>query len=293
MASAYSQQRSNFTKTWILIFVFITLVSVIFYLFATVFGEPILAVIGIFFSLFQAFTAYFWGDKIALAVSGGKEASEKDFPRIHFLVENLSKVADIPKPNIYISPDKSANAFACGRNPEVASICLNQGLLDLLNENELEGVIAHELAHIKNRDILIMTVTMVLSSVITFITDIGFRLMIFGGGNRDRNRSPVLIVIYILVLISAPIISVLIQLAVSRSREYLADATAVVFTRYPEGLISALNKLYKNPVPTSHYSTSMNHFFISPPKKSWGEEVAGWFSTHPSLEERIKALKGM
>jgi len=294
--SAYSQQSRNVTRTWILLFLFVGLVSSLFFGLAFYYNSPILIVIGLVISIGQALVAYYYGDKLAISSAGGKEVSYEQAPRIHETIQNLSKIADIPKPRIFISPDESANAFACGRDPKHASICLNQGLLNLLDRNELEGVIAHELSHIKNRDILVMTVTMVLASVISLIADFGFRAMFWGGMGRnkdDNKQSPILMIIYVIVLILAPIVSTLIQLAVSRQREYLADATAVTMTRYPEGLISALQKLYKSPVPSSHYSTATSHFFIAPPKKSFGEKVNGLMSTHPSIEDRVAALSKM
>ncbi len=294
MASAYSQQGSNIRRTWILLFLFVGLISATFYIFGLANGSPVWAFIGLFISLSQAGVAYFVGDKIALATARAKKVSYEEAPQIHEMVTNLSKIAGIPAPKVFISPDKSANAFACGRNPNNAKICLNQGILDILSKPELEGVIAHELAHIKNRDILIMTVTMVLASLASFLADMGFRLMIFGGNNRDRNnRSPVLMILYIATIILAPIVAAMIQMAISRKREFLADATAVVFTRYPEGLKGALTKLYNNPTPSSNYSTAMSHFYIAPPKKEFGEKVAGLFSTHPPIEQRIAALQKM
>jgi heat shock protein HtpX len=293
MNSAYSVQNKNNRNTWILILLFIGLVSALFYFFAWYYNSPFIAVIGLIVSLGQSFVAYYYGDSIALAVAGAKQVSQEEAAQLHNLVENLSKVAGIPKPKVFVSPDESANAFACGRDPEHASVCVNLGLLKLLNKSELEGVLAHEISHIKNRDILVMTVTMVLASLISFLVDIGFRLTFFGGRDRDKNSNPVVLIIYLALIILAPFISILIQMAVSRSREYLADASAVVLTRYPEGLVSALNKLYTSPVPTSHYSTSMNHFYIAPPKKSFGEKFSKLFSTHPSLDERISALKKM
>ncbi|NJL96342.1 M48 family metallopeptidase [Candidatus Gracilibacteria bacterium] len=291
--SVYSNQRKNQRNTLILIFLFVGLVSAVFYVFSAYYNNPAFAFVGLGISVIQAAIAYFTGDRIALAVSGGKQVNQEQAPQIHQIVENLSKIANIPKPKIYISSDKSANAFATGRNPDNASICLNQGILDILTKSELEGVIAHELAHIKNRDILIMTVTMVLSSVISFIADFGFRLMFWGGDkNRDNDsNSPIILILYIITILLAPFVSILIQLSISRSREYQADATAVVFTRYPQGLINALLKLHQSPIPTSHYSTSMNHFYISEPKKKWGEKVQSLFSTHPPVKDRVKALQ--
>lgn len=294
--SAYSQQSHSQTKTMILMFVFIGLVSGIFYAFGAISRTPSLIWIGLFVSFGQCGIAYFFGDKLALSSSGARQLESEEMTSIQEIVQNLSKVAGIPVPRIFISPDPSPNAFACGRSPKNASICLNQGILDLLNRSELEGVIAHELSHIKNRDILIMTVSMVLASVISFLADFGFRSGFMNGfGNKDdnKNRGIIVIIFYILLIVISPIVSTLIQMAVSRQREFLADATAVTMTRYPTGLKNALAKLYQSPVPSQHYSTAMNHFFISPPKKSWNEKINTFFSTHPSLEERIAALDGM
>ncbi len=291
--SAYSKQSHSQTKTMILMFVFIGLVSAIFYGFGAITGNGSLAYIGLFISLGQCGVAYFFGDKIALASSGAVKLEENQMLPIQEIVQNLAKVAGIPTPQIFISPDPSPNAFACGRSPKNASICLNQGILDLLNRNELEGVIAHELSHIKNRDILIMTVSMVLASVISFVADFGFRMNFLKSDKDSKNNGLIVIIFYAFLIILAPIISTLIQMAVSRQREFLADATAVTMTRYPEGLKSALTKLYQSPVPSEHYSTATNHFFISPPKKSFGEKINGFFSTHPSLTERIEALDSM
>jgi heat shock protein HtpX len=291
--SVYTQRNRNITKTWILIFLFISLISTMFYVVGLYYGTPYFAVFGLILSIGQALIGYFFGDKIALAQAGAQKIKYEDSPEIYEMIQNLSKIAGIPIPKIHISPDPSANAFACGRNPKNASICLNQGILNLLNKNELEGVIAHELSHIKNRDILVMTMTMVLASIASFIADIGFRMSFFGNRDKRENNSPIVMILYILTLLLAPILATLIQFAVSRQREYLADATAVTFTRYPNGLKSALLKLYNNPTPSEHYATSMNHFFIAPPKKSFGEKVQSLFSTHPNIQDRIKALEGM
>jgi len=294
MQSAYSVQHQNVRRTWILIFFFVALVTAGFYFIGWFYDSYWLAILGLGLSLGQSLIGYFFGDKIALMFAQAQPTDPQVYPQIHNMVENLAKIAGIPKPKVYISPDPSANAFACGRSPEHASICLNQGLLEILNKNELEGVIAHEIAHIKNRDTLVMTVTMVLSSLIAFIADIGARVALFGGEDKDAaKKSPILLILYILFLVLAPIISLLIQLAVSRSREYLADATAVVFTRYPQGLIGALQKISNYPVPSANYSTSMNHFYIIEPKQNFGETVESWFSTHPPVEDRVAKLNQM
>jgi heat shock protein HtpX len=295
--SAYTQQSKNIFRTWLLMFIFIGLVSSLSLVVALLTENTAFIFIGLFISLFQSFVAYFFGDKIALASAGAKRVSYEEYPQVYEITQNLAKIAGIPLPKIHISPDLSANAFACGRNPKNASICLNQGLLNLLNKAEIEAVIAHELAHIKNRDILVMTVTMVLTSLVSFLADMGFYIFMSGRGNdRQENNSNngfILFLIYIALSTIAPVLSAVISMAVSRKREYLADATAVIMTRYPEGLINALTKLYNSPVPTQHYSTSMNHFYISPPKKRFGEKISGLFSTHPPIKDRIKALQQM
>lgn len=296
MASAYTQQSHNIQKTWLLMFGFVGVVSGLCYGFAVTTGNSSLAIIGLIVSLVQCGVAYFFGDKIALASAGAKEIQYEDAPQVFELVQNLTKIAGIPMPKVHISDDLSPNAFACGRNPQNASICLNKGLLNLLNKTELEGVIAHELSHIRNRDILIMTTTMVLSSLIAFIADIGFRSILFSHRRKDENgegMSPLILGFYAVALLLAPIVSTFITMAVSREREFLADATAVTFTRFPQGLSNALLKLHNDPTPSQHYSTSTNHFFISEPKKKFGEKISGMFSTHPRVEERVEALSKM
>jgi heat shock protein HtpX len=280
--------------------VFILLTTVVGYTASLYFQNYAIAVFALILSLFQSGAAYFFGDKIALMSVEAQEVTAEEFPQIHVLVENLSKIAGIEKPKIYISPDQSANAFACGRGPGHASICLNQGILDILNKQELEGVVAHELSHIKNYDTLVMTITMVLASVISFIVDNIFRFSFFGFGSQDErnhDQPPWIYVLYIFVIIAAPILALTLQLAVSRSREYLADATAVTFTRYPDGLISALEKLYSQSTPSSSHSTAMSSLYISPPNNNSGKNskpnfLQNMFSTHPSVQERVAKLRG-
>lgn len=298
MTSAYSQQNSNVQKTWLLIIVFVGLVSGLFYGYGYVSGNYSITIIGVVLSVGQCLVSYFGGEKLALMSAGAKQITYVQNPQIFEIVTNISKVAGIPVPKIHISPDPSPNAFACGRDPDHASICLNQGIIDLLNKQELEGVIAHELSHIKNRDILIMTITMVLSSIISFIADYGIRAMMWGGGRNnddgEGNGSTVIVmVLYVIAMVLAPVVSAVITMSVSREREFLADATAVVFTRYPKGLADALLKLEGDPTPSEHYSTATNHFYISEPKRSWGEKAMSLFSTHPKISERVEALMKM
>ena len=294
MASVYSQQSNNVQKTWILMFFFVGFVSALCYGMGIVSRNPSIAVIGLVVSLVQCGVAYWFGDKLALMSSGAKQIAYEDAPKIFEMTQNLSRIAGIPVPKIHISDDPSPNAFACGRNPANASICLNQGIIDLLDKNELEGVIAHELSHIKNRDILVMTTTMVLSSLITFIADMGIRTVGWGKNSNDEDSPSIFFVImYVVVLALAPIVSTIITMAVSREREFLADATAITITRYPQGLSNALLKLHNDPTPSEHYSTATNHFYISEPKRSFGDKVQSWFSTHPPVEERVEALSKM
>lgn len=293
--SAYSQSNSNIKKSWLLIFIFIGLVSALSYGFAFYFNQPFIAFFGILIAIVQSLVAYYAGAEIALSMVGAQEVTPTQAPKLHAMVESLSVIADIPKPRIHISPDKSPNAFAAGRNPTHAHICINKGLLDILNKDELEGVLAHEISHIMNRDILIMTITMALSSVVSLLVDIGSRMLLFGGRSRDKdsNNSPIALLFYVIILVISPILALMIQLAVSRKREFLADSNAVILTRYPEGLISALQKLYSSKLPTQKYSQSMSHLYISPPKKALGKLSQSLFSTHPSLEDRIAALRLM
>lgn len=293
--SAYQQQSRNIFRTWLLMFIFIGLVSGLFFVLSLLTENMIFIFIGLFISLFQSFIAYFFGDKIALSSARARHVTYQEAPGIYEITQNLAKIAHIPLPKIHISPDHSANAFACGRNPKTASICLNQGLINLLNKAEIEAVIAHELAHIKNHDTFLMTVTAVLTSVVSFISNFGFYVISFGGrSDRDDKAGGVFVLLlYVVLSIFSPFISMFIAMAVSRKREYLADATAITFTRYPKGLIDALVKLYNDPIPADNYSTSTDHLYISPPKKKFGKKVSGLFSTHPSIQDRIKALQNM
>jgi heat shock protein HtpX len=297
MTSAYSQQHQNVQRTWILMFLFVGLVSALFYIVSAVTRNPFWAFIGLFVSLAQAIGGYFFGDKLALSSAGAKEINYDQNPQLFEMVQNLAKVAGIPTPKVFISPDPSPNAFACGRDPKHANVCFNQGILDVLDKNELEGVTAHELSHIKNRDILVMTVTMVMASIIGFVCDAGMRMVMWGGmsgGDEDNSGpNPVVMIFFVISMLAMPFLAMLIQMGVSRQREFLADASGAVLTRYPQGLASALQKLNDNPVPTQNYSTAMAHFYISEPKREWGKTVKNMFSTHPALEDRIEALNKM
>jgi heat shock protein HtpX len=294
MISAYSVQRKNIAKTALLISVFFVLMIAVFYTLGLVFRSSIFIWIGIALAVGQSLIGYFAGDKIALASVGAKEVSESESPQLHEMISNLARTAGIPKPKIYISPDQSPNAFATGRDPKHAHICFNQGILDILDRSELEGVAAHELAHVKNRDILVMTMVSVMAAIIGTIIDLSTRFAFFGGASDENgNSSPFSIVFLIALALLVPLLSVLIQMGVSRSREYLADSSGAVLTRYPEGLARALLKLENSPVPSATQNTAMNHFYIVEPKANWGKKVKTLFSTHPPIEDRVEALRKM
>jgi heat shock protein HtpX len=238
--------------------------------------------------------SYYGGDKAALSISNAKPAD----PRVHaFLintVEGLAIAAQIPKPKVYVIPDQSINAFATGRDPDHASLAVTQGALDKLKRNELEGVIAHEMGHIKNYDMRLMMIVVILVGLIALLSDFFLRSLWFGGGrNNDREGSggAVFLIIGIVLAILAPIIASLIQLAISRKREYTADASGAILTRYPEGLANALKKIKEDNTATSHATKATAHMYFSNPlKKGWFNSL---FDTHPPIDERIRRLKAM
>lgn len=290
--TTYQHQSKNVRNTIFLFLLFSTLTTLIGLGVSLVTKNELYLLGAAGIAVIQGLSGYFFGENMALASAGGEKQDLSTSPALYNIVEDLARIAGIPTPDVYISADPSANAFACGRGPGRASICVNQGLLDMLTKAELEGVLAHEISHIKNRDILTMTMAMVMSSIIAVICDLGMRFSFFGSNDNDSNsKNPFVMVALVVSFLVAPFLATLITLAVSRSREYLADASAVQITRYPQGLISALEKISSSPVPASNYSSSTNHFYISEPKKEYGQKVSdGWFSTHPAMENRIRAL---
>ena len=257
-------------------------------------GVAIAGVIAVVMSL----SSYFTGDKLALAVSGAKgPISKADNAYIYRMVENLAITAGLPKPDVYIIEDSALNAFATGRDPEHASIALTTGIIGALENEELEGVIAHELAHIGNYDIRVMTLVIVLVGVIALLSDFFWRWSFWGGGRSDNRNSSggnVLMIVGIALVVLSPIIAQLIKLAVSRKREYLADATGSLMTRYPEGLARALEKISAQPAPMKRANNATAHLFISNPfGKKVKKGLAHLFSTHPPIEDRIRTLRNM
>lgn len=294
MASLYTQQGKNIRKTWALMATFLVLIIAIGYFIAWYMNNPGILFVAVAFSLVMNVTAYWFSDKIALASVGAKEADPVQYLELHRILENLAITAGLPKPRLYVIEDDAPNAFAAGRNAKHAVVAVTTGLLARLDRAELEGVLAHELSHIGNRDILVMTVAVVLAGFIAIIADIFLRISFFGGGDRD-NKNPLMLVAGIVAIVLAPIAAQLIQLAISRKREFLADASGALLTRYPDGLASALQKIssYAGPMKKANHATA--HLFISNPfgAHEAGRFVGKLFATHPPVEERIAALTQM
>lgn len=296
MASLYTHQSSNIRKTWFLMTIFFLVVIGVGWAASYYFGDVFILYIAVAIALIMNITAYWQSDKIAIASTGAKEADPREYLELHRIVENLAITAGLPKPRVYIINDSAPNAFATGRNPEHSAVAVTTGLLQILDRSELEGVIAHELAHIGNRDILIMTVAVVLVGFISILADFFLRMSLWGGGgNRDRGGSPLLLIGAVVAIIVAPIAAKLMQLAISRKREFLADASGALLTRYPEGLARALEKIsgYKPAMKRANHATA--HLFISNPfgGEEKGKFLANMFATHPAVEKRITALRGL
>jgi len=245
----------------------------------------------------MSFFSYWYSDKIVLAMSRAKLIEKKDNPELYRIVENLCITAGLPVPKIYIIKEAQPNAFATGRDPKHAVVAVTQGLLEQLERSELEGVIAHELSHIGNRDALLQTIIVVLVGVVVIMTDFFFRISFYGSRRSDRNNKAgaVMLLIALALAVLAPLFAALIKLAISRKREFLADAAGALLTRYPEGLARALEKISQSPYSLRVANNSTAHLFFASPFR--GKESQTWltklFRTHPSVEERTKALRGM
>jgi heat shock protein HtpX len=296
MASLYTQQSRNVFRTWLLMGVFLTFVIIVGFLAAQYFGNSAILYVAVAFALIVNIWSYWFSASIAIRSVGAVPADPVQYKELHRVVENLAITAGLPKPAVYIINDPAPNAFATGRDKDHAVIAVTSGLLGMMDDNELQGVIAHELSHVGNRDILVMTVAVVLVGFISILANLFLRISFFGGGgNRDRNAGPLIAIATILAMILAPIAAQLIQLAISRKREFLADASGALLTRYPEGLESALRKLGSYQAPMMNASTTTAHMFITNP---FGAHPAGqWiqklFSTHPPIPDRIAALEGL
>jgi heat shock protein HtpX len=285
----YQQIASNKRKSWLLMSGFLALYALIayaLYLWLGPAGAFIVAIIAIVMVL----VSLFGGDDLAVAVAGGKKIEKKaDAPELWRMVENLSITAGLPMPRLYISADPTPNAFAAGRTQKQALICVNKGLLDVLDDQELYGVLAHEMSHIKNLDVKLMTYAAVLAGSIAMIAQLISYSLWFGDG---ENNNPLALVAVILTIILAPIAATIIQLAISRKREYVADASGAMLTRYPQGLASALNQISTNMVPTNRPEEAIAHMMIAPQLNARGKDTT-LFATHPSTDDRIARLTEM
>ena len=296
MATLYTHQGENVRKTWLLMTVFFVLVIGLGYILSWYLGSPALLYASLFFALLMNVGSYWFSDKLVLSMTGASPATRAEYPELWNIVENLSITAGLPMPKVYVVHDPAPNAFATGRDPEHAVVAATTGLLGMLDRSELEGVIAHELSHIGNRDMLVMTVAVVLAGFVAMVSDFFMRATMFGGGD-DRQRNGLFLIIGIVGIILAPIAAQLIQMAISRKREYLADASGALLTRYPEGLASALEKIsnYGRPMARANHATA--HLFIADPfggkKQSIGARIGGLFQTHPPAEDRIRILRDM
>ncbi|MDO8435603.1 MAG: M48 family metallopeptidase [bacterium] len=291
----YNQITSNRRRTTVLVVLFVVFIGVLGWFVGGVYGDSYagLALAAVAICVMNLL-AFFVGDKVALATAGAHAIEKKDNPYVYRLVENLCITAGIPIPKIYIIEDAAMNAFATGRNAEHASIAVTTGLIDGLENEELEGVIAHELSHIKNRDILVATLVVVLVGVVSLIGDFFLRMRIRGGRRSEGSAALVLVLVGLLLAILSPLIAKLIQFAISRQREYLADASGSLLTRYPEGLAKALEKIAANEQPMLKANHATAHLFFEDPfarRTSKGTLSYHLFSTHPPIEERIKRLR--
>lgn len=295
MATLYTQKNQNIRKTIVLMGSFLVLVIAVGYGVSWYMGSPFILYIAVAFAFFMNFLSYWYSDKIVLKMSGARPISREEAPDLYNIVENLAITAGLPMPKVYIIDDPAPNAFATGRNPEHAVVAATSGLLAMLERNEIEGVMAHELAHIGNRDMLVMTVAVVLAGFIAIIADIFSRSLMFGGGNDRGKGNAVFLILGIVGIILAPLAAKLIQMAISRKREYLADASGALLTRYPEGLASALEKIssYQRPMRRTSHATA--HLFISDPygsqQRSFAQKISGLFQTHPPAADRIARLR--
>ena len=300
MATLYTQVSRNKAKSMVYLSLFIGLVGALGWFASYYFGNSLIFVAALGFSILMSFSSYWWSDKIALGVSGAKEIKKNDNPYVYNMVQNLAITAGLPMPRVYLIDDTATNAFATGRDPKHAAIALTTGIVDKLENEELEGVIAHELAHVGNYDTRLMTIVVVLVGLVTLLADFMFRMAFWGGGDRRDMGSLGLVIMiagFVLLLLS-PVFATLIQLAISRKREFAADATGSLMTRYPDGLANALEKISADREPLEVANKATAHLYIANPfkgrdKKDGQSWFAGLFNTHPPIPDRVKVLRDM
>jgi len=296
MATLYTHQAQNVRRTWFLMAMFLAIVIAVGYAVSWYLNSPALLYVAIIFAFVMNIGSYWFSDKLVLKMTNAVPADPTQHRELINVVENLAITAGLPMPKVYVVNDPAPNAFATGRDPEHAVVAATTGILTILDRTELEGVMAHELAHVGNRDMLVMTVAVVLAGFVAMLADFFTRAMYFSG-DSDRNKSPIFLVLAIVGIVLAPIAAQLMQMAVSRKREYLADATGALLTRYPEGLASALEKIstYGRPMQKASHATA--HLFINDPysggKQSLTQKIGGLFQTHPPVAERVKRLREM
>lgn len=287
----YSQIANNKRKTVYLMFAFVAFIALLGWIMGQALSRPSLLMPMIIFAVAYALISYFASAKIALAMSGARRVTRVQAPDLYHVVNTLAITSGIPTPAIYIIDDPAPNAFATGRDPKHASVAVTSGLLERLTKQELMGVIAHELSHINNYDTRVMAIVIMLASIISIISDFFLRISFWGGDDEDSGSNPIFMIIGIASAFIAPIVALILQMAVSRRREYLADASAALLTRYPTGLASALTKIADYKQPMRHASTATAHLFISNPLKA--KTLANLFSTHPPIADRIARLNTM
>src|SRR5947207_4259885 len=298
--NVYDEIAGNRWRTWLLVGLFVAIVALLGYVLGYVWfgGNAGLFILPFALGIasISALTSYFAGDKIVLGMSQAHEVSEQQEPQLHHVVEELAIGAGIPKPKVYVIDDSAPNAFATGRDPVHSSVAVTRGLLDKMDRNELQAVLAHELSHVRNFDIRVMLIVAVLLGMAALLSDWIFRSMFWGGGrgrDRDRGGNAILLIIGLVLAILTPIIAQLIQLAVSRRREYLADASGALLTRYPAGLASALRKIAADKEALEVANKATAPLYIANPLKDAPRFLDGLFDTHPPIEERIKRLEAM
>lgn len=285
----YKQIAENKRRTVLIILGFVVIVGIISALFAWFYNDPWVAVWTIIVAIIYAVVQYFVAGSSAVVMTGAREIAKKDNPRFYNIVENLSITTGLPMPKVYIIDDKAPNAFATGRDPKHAIVAATTGLLDIMDDKEVTAVMAHEMSHVKNYDIRVSMIVFGLTCVIGLISDLAFRMMFYGNRRRDNEGSPVGFVLVLVAAVLSPIFASIAQMAVSRQREYLADASAVQITRYPEGMISALKKLQAHSQPMKSQNIAAEAMYInSSLRKGFFSEL---FSTHPPIEKRIERLE--
>lgn len=289
----YSAIAANKRKTLLIMLVFIAVIAGLGYLLAGAFGSgsPTIFYGAMIGSVVYAFFTFFAGSRMALAVNGAHEIKKSDNPRLWRIVENLSITNGLPMPRVFIMEDPALNAFATGRDPKHAAVCATTGILEALDDSELEAVFAHEMGHVKNYDIRVSMIVFALTAVISLLADLILHMTWFRNSDDDSGNSPIFLVLGIVAALVAPLVATIIQLAISRQREYLADATGALTTRYPEGLIRALRKIQASTSVTRKQNTATAHLFFANPLN--GKKLANLFSTHPPIEDRIARLEQM